>query len=481
MTETITRRDTGRGASTGPASGLVALLGALFLGNVDIAVANIAGPSIRSGLHASAGELTMIVSGYTLVYAIALVSCARLGAERGYRPMFLAGLTGFIFASLLCGLAPDAGVLIAARILAGITAALMSAQVLTGIQTGFHGPARVRALGMYSVALSAGAVAGQALGGLLISANLAGTTWRPVFLVNVPTGVVLLWLAWRRLPAADQHAADQHAADRHAARQRTDIRGTAALLATLLLLVIPLVFGPGSGWPAWSLVSLAASAPAFVVLWLTETRVARAGGRPLVDTELLARPAVGWGLAAQSAATGTYFGILFTLALYLQSGLGKSAAYSGLALVAWVAAFGVPGPLLSRLTDRNRARIAPVGSVLLAGAYAAIAVTLLAGQTSGALLICLLGVAGLGLGAGFTGMLGHLTATAGTERAADLSGLFNTGTRVGGVIGTAVFGAVYLALARHPVHGFAILNIVLAATALAAAAMAAVSVRSPRL
>lgn len=466
MSETITHRGARRQKTRGSTSGLVALLGALFLGNVDIAVVNIAGPSIRSGLHASGAALTMIVSGYTLVYAVLLVSCARLGSERGYRPMFLAGLSGFILASLLCGLAPDARVLIAARIIAGATAALMSAQVLTGIQTGFDGPTRVRALGMYSVALSAGAVAGQVLGGLLISANLAGSTWRPVFLVNVPTGLVLLWLAWRRLPAGE----------RPAVRQRPDVRGTAVLSVALLLLVVPLVFGPGSGWPAWSWGCLAVSVPAFGLVWVTETRVARDGGRPLVEPRLLARPAVSWGLASQSAATGTYFGVLFTLALYLQSGLGKSAAYSGLALVAWVAAFGVPGPVFSRLPERVRALATAAGSLVLAAAYAAIAVTLLAGDTSGVLLICLLGVAGLGLGTSFAGMLGHLAAVAGTERAADISGLINTGTRVGGVIGTAVFGAAYLAMAHHPVHGFAILNIALAATAFAAAVMAAAAI-----
>jgi predicted MFS family arabinose efflux permease len=310
-------------------------------------------------------------------------------------------------------------------------------------------------------------VAGQVLGGLLISANLAGTTWRPVFLVNVPVGLVLLWLAWRRLPAGT----------RPTVSQRPDVHGTAVLSAALLLLVVPLIFGPDSGWPVWSWVCLAASVPAFGVVWVTEKRVARDGGRPLVDPRLLARPAVSWGLASEFAATGTYFGVLFTLALYLQSGLGKSAAYSGLALVAWVAAFGVPGPVLGRLPDRARVLAAPAGSLLLAAAYAAIGATLFTGDTSGALLICLLGVAGLGLGIAFTGMLGHLAAVGGTDRAADISGLLNTGTRIGGVIGTAVFGAAYLAMAHHPVHGFAILNVALAATALAAAAMAVLSVR----
>jgi MFS family permease len=208
--------------------------------------------------------------------------------------------------------------------------------------------------------------------------------------------------------------------------------------------------------------------------------VERGQGQPLVDPRLLACRAVGWGLASQAAGTATYFAVLFTLALYLQQGLGKSAAYSGLALVSWVAAFGIPGPVLGRFSGRARALAAPAGSLILAGGFAGLAACLLAGDTGGVTLMTLLGVAGLGLGIAFTGVLSHLTSSVSGEHAAALSGLFNTATRTGGVIGTAAFGTVYLALVHHPgqaVHGFAVLNFALAATALAAAAMAVVSVR----
>jgi hypothetical protein len=171
----------------------------------------------------------------------------------------------------------------------------------------------------------------------------------------------------------------------------------------------------------------------------------------LVDLQLLARPAIAWGLAAQAVATATYFAVLFTLALYLQQGLGKSAAYSGLALVSWVAAFGIPGPVLGRATARLRSLAAAAGPVILA--------------------------------AGFTGVLSHLTGSVSGEHAADISGLFNTITRASGVIGTAVFGTVYLALARapgreHAIHAFAVVNLAMAVAALAAAALAGLAIRS---
>jgi MFS family permease len=450
---------------------LASLLGALFLGSVDIAVANIAGPSIRAGLHASGGELELVVSGYTLAYATLLVTCARLGEARGYRPMFLAGLGLFIAASLACGLAPDAPALVTARIVAGGAAALMTAQVLTGIQLGFQGRARARALGLYALMLSAGAVAGQSLGGLLISADVLGSTWRPAFLINIPIGIAVFWLAWRYLPAGVRRP------------QPLDLAGMAAIGVAMVLLVLPLVLGQSAGWPVWTWACLAASGLAFVALWRVERWVAKRGGRPLVDTQLIVRPAIAWGLAAQAIATGTYFAVLFTLALYLQQGLGKSAAYSGLALVSWVAAFGIPGPLLGRASARLRSLAAPAGPLILAAGFAGLAVCLRAGDTSGALLMALLGVAGLGLGTGFTGVLGHLTGLVSGEHAADISGLFNTITRCGGVIGTAVFGTVYLALAHAPgrdpaVHAFAVVNFALAITALAAAALAGLAIRS---
>jgi MFS family permease len=454
--------------ASAPLSALVALLGAMFLGNVDIAVANIAGPVISSSLHASGGELELIVSGYPLAYAVLLVTSARLGEARGYRPMFLTGLAGFTAASLACGLAPSATFLALARVAAGGLAALMAAQVLTGIQLGFTGRAHARALGLYALVLSAGAVAGQSLGGLLISADVLGASWRPVFLVNVPACLVLYWLAWRWLPSGQRRPGP------------LDLRGVAALSAALLLLVVPLVFGRDAGWPEWMLACLAASVPALAVLWVVERRIRAAGGRPLVDPEFIAQPAIGWGLAAQAAATATYFGMLFTAALYLQQGLGKSAAYSGLALVPWVAAFGLPGPALSRFPVRVRALAAPAGALILAASFGGIATSLAAGDTSGTLLMTLLGAGGLGLGAMFTGLLSHLASSAPADLAASISGLFNTTTRAGGVLGTAAFGTAYFTLVHgrsEAVHGFALLNFTLAATALAAAALAGLAIR----
>src|SRR5262249_147689 len=150
------------------------------------------------------------------------------------------------------------------------------------------------------------------------------------------------------------------------------------LSAAMLLLVLPLILGPATGWPAWTWLCLAASVPAFAGLWVTERKVSARGGRALVDTALIARPTIGWGLASQALTTATYFAVLFILALYLQQGLGKSAAYSGLALVSWVAAFGIPGPVLGWLPARLRGLAGPGGAVILAAGFGGLAASLYA-------------------------------------------------------------------------------------------------------
>jgi MFS family permease len=455
---------------------LASLLGGMFLGNVDIAVVNVATPSISSNLHASGGELELIVSGYTLAYALLLITSARLGDMRGYRRMYLLGLGAFTLASLGCALAPSAIVLVLTRVVQGGAAALMISQVLTSIQLNFDGAARGRALGLYAAVLAGAAVIGQALGGVLVSADLLGTGWRPIFMVNVPLGALLLVAAARFLPAD---------ADRGPTRSRLDLRGASVLSAALSLLVVPLILGRDLGWPAWTWWCLLASIPAFALLVVVERRVTAAGGYPVINLELLTRRPIGWGLAGQAAGMCTYFALLFVLALYLQRGLGRSALYSGLALVSWVAAFGVAGPVLGRLPERARGQAARVGPLVLAAAFAGIGASLVAGDTSGALLMTLLGLGGLGFGTSFSGALAHLTGTVSSRHAPDMSGLFNTTIRLGGVIGVAIFGSAYLALAPQPgrqaaIHGFAVIAFAFAATALAAAVAAHLSTRSAR-
>ena len=171
---------------------LAVLLIGQFMAVLDASIVNVAAPSIHASLRASGAGLQLVVAGYTITYAVLLVTGARLGDILGHRRVFLSGLVVFTLASLGCGLAGTAGLLIALRFLQGAGAAVMIPQVLSLIQRTHAGPGRARAMSMYSAVLAGGAVVGQLAGGLLISANLFDSGWRPVFLVNVPIGAALL-------------------------------------------------------------------------------------------------------------------------------------------------------------------------------------------------------------------------------------------------------------------------------------------------
>jgi len=452
---------------------LAVLLTMLFMYQVDVTIVNVASPSIRADLHASGAQLELVISGYLLASAMLIITGARLGYLRGCRPVFLAGLGIFGAASLACGLAPDASVLIAARVVQGIGGALAFPQVLTSIQVHFaEGPARARALSLYSIALAGGAVAGQSLGGLLVSADLFGLQWRSAFLVNVPVTLAALIAGVRVLP--NEGRIDPS--------KRLDVPGSLTLSGTVLLIVLPLTLGRDTGWPAWTWICLGASPLLFAAFLLVERRLTASGRSPLVNLHVIRRPAIAWGLWPYVLAVSTYTALLFTLALYLQRGLGRSALFSGLIVVPWVAAFAVPGRVMERLPARLRQPLPWVGCLILAAAYALISTFTYAGARPGIPLLAMLALGGLGLGTAFNSILAHLTTAATPRYAADLSGVFTTCTQIAGSIGVAAFGTLYLSQDSHPgelsaSHAFGLVTGAFAVMALVAAVTASRAVR----
>ncbi|MGY4919948.1 MFS transporter [Streptomyces sp. 900116325] len=416
---------------------LAVLLAGQFMANIDTAIVNVASPTVQDDLGASGGQVALVVSGYVVAYAVLLVNGARLGATLGHRRIFLQGTILFSAASLACGVAPGPVPLIIARLLQGAGAALMVPQVLSGIQLHFARAEQSRALGYYAIALSGGAVAGQVLGGLLVAADVLGMGWRPIFLINVPAGLALIFAAWRWMPA-----------DRPGAASPTDVRGVALLTSSVGLLIVPLVLGPENHWPVWTWLCLLASVPLGVYFAHAQRELAARGGRPLIAPAAVRPPSVRWALVAHGLTTMTYFALLFVLALYLQHGLGRSPGYVGLAMVSWVAAFGVAGALLSRLPTRYTRHAAATGCFLLTACYAAVSVYLLAGHRTGPGLLTLLGVGGLGLGISSNALIDCMTSVTDARYATDLSGVISTNAQLSGALGVAALGAGYLALSR---------------------------------
>ncbi|MEU7298898.1 MFS transporter [Streptomyces sp. NPDC007206] len=355
MSETVTTRAV-RTTAAPPALGglgLFTVLLAAALPLVDFFIVNVALPTIGTDLAAGEAVLELVVAGYGVAYAVLLVLGGRLGDLFGRRRLFLGGMAAFGLTSLACGLAPGAWSLVAARVAQGASAAAMLPQVLATIQATTRGTRRAKAMSLYGATAGLSMVAGQILGGVLVAADVAGTGWRSVFLVNVPVVAVGLVLAVRAVP----ETRSQHP-------EPVDVPGTVLLAVSLLTLLAPLTEGRAAGWPLWTWLSLAAFPFAAGAFWAVERRADRAGRTPLVPPSLLALASLRRGLVLMLPFSIGFSGFMFVIALALQQGAGLGPVPAGLALAPMAVTFlfvSLAGP---RLIGRYGTRVVTAGSVV---------------------------------------------------------------------------------------------------------------------
>ncbi|HEY1705874.1 MAG TPA: MFS transporter [Trebonia sp.] len=431
------------GRAVRPGAVLALVLTGQLMAVIDNSIVNVAVPSMQTSLHASGASLQLIVAGYTIAYAVLLVTGARLGDILGHRTMFLGGVALFTLASLGCGLAPDTGALIGLRFVQGIGAATMIPQVLSLIQRTYTRPGpRARAMSFYATVLSGGAVLGQILGGLLVTANIGGAGWRPIFLVNVPFGIVVLVLGARALPRSSARDG-----------RSLDFPGLAVLTPAVLALVLPLVLGQPLGWPAWGWALLAVSAAAFTVLPLVERRVAARGGQPILPRSLLSLPGVTPGIAGLFVVMAVFGGWLFVFALEMQDGLGGSALRSGLTFVPSAVAFALVSLNWQRLPARWHVAVSITGFIVNSSGLVLAALLLRSGGSGGAGVYAFGALTGGGMAAAFGPLMTRVLSRVPVVQAADASGLIVTVNQLGIVVGIATFGTLYLNLAGQlPAH-----------------------------
>ena len=418
---------------------LALILTGQFMAVLDASIVNVAIPTIRLDLGASGSDLQLIVAGYVIAYAVLLITGARLGMRFGFRTAFLSGLAVFTAASFACGIAPTSQALIVLRAMQGAGAALMVPQVFSLIQRTFTGPARAEALSMWAASLALGGLVGQVLGGVLVSADLLGTGWRPVFLVNVPIGVVLLIASFRFLPV-----------DRPAPARPLDLGGLVSLSAAVLLLIVPLVLGHEQGWPAWTFGSLALSVVAIIVFAVIERSVERGGGAPLISERVLRAPGMSAALIAIVLALAAYGGFLFTFTQHLQGGLGDTALQAGLTFVPLAAGFALSSLNWRRLPARWHQLVIPAGCVIAAIGYLLVGITVAGGGTGGLLLPLALFIGGFGQGMAASPILTIALSKVAPQDAPDASGVLTTVIQLGLVIGVATFGTIFLTEAVVP-------------------------------
>ena len=464
------------GRVTAPRSLLAIVLIGQFMAVLDASVVNVAAPSIHASLHASGAGLQLVIAGYVITYAVLLVTGARLGDIIGHRRMFLAGLALFSLASLGCGLATSTGMLVVLRLIQGAGAAAMIPQVLSLIQRTFTGAARARAMRLYAAVIAGGAVAGQIAGGLLVTADLFGSTWRAVFLLNVPIGAALLFAGARLLP--------------HGAGQRDrglDPVGLALLTPAAVAFVVPLVLGQSEHWPSWGWAALAGSGLLLALFAVAERRLAARGGAPLIPGRLLRLPGVAMGVAALFLTMAVFGGFFFVLALHLQGGLGDSPLQAGLTFAPSGAAFALVSLNWQRLPSRLHGGLVIAGF----GGYAAgllwLAGLLRSGGTGGVPLYLALTLMGAGMAAAFSPLMTAVLMQVPVADAADATGVIVTVNQLALVTGVATFGTLYLNLAgqlpagstaadftRLSAHAVTVTGVILAAAAAAGGVLATV-------
>ena len=425
---------------TGPAgyprrwlAAIVLIVGAL-MDMIDVTIVNVALPSIRRDLHASATQLEWVVSGYMLAFAATLIIAGNLGDKFGRKRLFLSGAALFGLASLAAGLSGSGAELIAARVVQGTAAAAMAPQVLATFRVIFGRAERGKAFGVYGAMLGFASAIGLVLGGLLTGANLFGWEWRSVFYVNVPVAVAALIAGARFVPETKDPGA-----------RRPFVAGAVLLAGSLVAIVYPLLEGRQLGWPAWVWPLMAAGVAGLVVLGLIEARRTSTTVAPLLRAGLFRVPAFAAGMGIQLAFFAGMQGFFIAFALWLQAGEHFSPLKAGLTAVAFSVGSFIAAPVAVPLAQKAGRRILAGGAVLMVAGIGGVALAAPHVGLNGSPwpIVPGLVVAGAGLALLVIPLVNVVLAAVPAEVAGGASGLFSTAQQLGGALGVALLGSVF--------------------------------------
>jgi DHA2 family methylenomycin A resistance protein-like MFS transporter len=455
------RRDPAGHPRTGSGGRGPALLAtALGFGVVqlDVSAVNVAIRLIGADLGGSIAGLQWVVTAYTLVFAASILSAGALGDRLGAKRLFASGFAMFTAASVGCGLAPTLGLLIAARALQGVGAAVLVPCSLALLNRAYPGTAeRARAVGLWAACGSMALAAGPLVGGLLT----AVLGWRAIFFINLPLGALGIWLTARytvETPASGDRG--------------LDVRGQTLAVLTLLLLAGATILGGQRGFAAAPvLAGYAAAVVAGVTFVLVEARRAQ----PMLPLRLFRSRTFSAATAIGLAVSVAFYGLIFVLSLYFQTVRSFTVLGTGLAFVPTTVAVGAGNLLASRLTARAGTR------TVLAGSGALIAASLAGLLGTGATtpfpaLVGQLVALGLGLGVLVPAMTAALLGSAPATRSGVASGTLNTARQTGSVLGVALFGSL---AAGHLVAGLHAALLISIGLAVAITGLAALVEKEP--
>lgn len=402
---------------------------------LDSTIVNVAIPTIQTSLGSSYATIQWLIAGYTLSFALLLITGGRMGDVFGYKKVFLFGVAGFTVASLLSGLAVNSGMLVAARLFQGSMAALMVPQVVSLMQVMYKPTERGAVNGLFGALAGVAASLGPVIGGLLIEANIAGLSWRPLFLINIPVGIFALVAAVKYLPdGKSDHPL------------KLDLVGTGIIVVAMLLLIFPLIQGREAGWPIWTYLMLAGSLPLFYVFARWLKRKDKIDGSPLIVPVLFKSRSFNAGLAINLIFEAAILSYFLTSSLVLQIGLGYSALHAAITALPVAAGITFTMIVLGAKVIPKLGRKAPmIGCLIVAVGLFITASVLMRYQLTTHAWQLIFGqfVTGFGMGFVFASLFAVVLGEVDVKHAGAASGMLNAVQQVGGSIGIALIGVVF--------------------------------------
>jgi EmrB/QacA subfamily drug resistance transporter len=413
------------------------VLAANLMDLLDATIVNIAGPSVHRELGGGASTLQWLSAGYTLAFAVLLIAGARLGDILGRRRVFLVGSAGFTLFSAACAVAPTIGVLIAFRVMQGAFGALMIPQGFGLAKQVFTDDAEFnKVMGLFGPATGLAMLAAPVLAGALIDANLWGSGWRLVFLINVPIGLVTLLLAFRSLPRGASHP-----------NVKLDYGGVWLVGLALVAIIYPLIQGRTDGWPAWSFEMLAVGAVLMMAFLRYERR---RGTNALIELTLLTNRTYLSGIAVVLALFGAFGGLLLCISLFGQLGEGWSPIHAGLTLTPMVVGMIVGMVISFALVRRLGRHLLHAGIVLIFAGTVGLALILTNAKTAPSWdLIPSLFIIGAGVGAAIGQLFQFILNSVSMDEVGSASGVLEAMQQLSSALGVAVLGTIFFSTFEH--------------------------------
>jgi EmrB/QacA subfamily drug resistance transporter len=415
--------------------GFTVILSAMILNILDSTIVNVAAPAIARDLGLGASALEWVAAAYTLALAVGILTGARLGDMIGRRRVLLTGLAAFTVSSVVCSLAWSGGVLIGSRAAQGLAAAVMVPQTF-GLIRDLFPPAHIgKAFAAFGPVIGLSTVLGPVVAGVLMQADVLGTSWRALFWINVPVGIAALVVGRRVLPEGRTCRA----------RVRLDVVGTLLFGLAAFLLVFPLVDGRTLGWPTWVFAVMAASLPALAAFVVQQRSRLRSGRDALVEVSILRKRSYLSGVVFTLFFFGSIVGLSLTTALFLQIGLGFSAMHASLYLAAMaVGAFVGSGVGAWAATAVGRPilhiglTIMAAGALLLCASMRAVDGSVGIGTLAPGLLVF-----GVGMGMIFVPLFSIIMGDIEDHEVGSASGFLESLQQLGASLGVAVLGTLF--------------------------------------